>query len=169
MKAIITLLFTTSLVQASPAPACNTEQHRAFDFWLGNWQVFKADGSLAGSNRISLGQNGCVLTEQYRTPGGFNGQSLNMFDSSRGLWHQTWVDNSGSLLLLEGNIVDNDMLLSGAMTTAEGEVQQQRIRWTPNQDGSVRQHWQAQTADGNWVTLFDGLYKKIPDNNKEGN
>ncbi|MBU1310224.1 MAG: hypothetical protein KKE30_11925 [Gammaproteobacteria bacterium] len=166
---MITLLFTTSLVQASQTPACNTEQHRAFDFWLGNWQVFKADGSLAGSNRISLAQNGCVLTEQYRTPGGFNGQSLNMFDSNRGLWHQTWVDNSGSLLLLEGNIVDNDMLLSGAITTAEGEVQQQRIRWTPNQDGSIRQHWQAQMADGNWVTLFDGLYKKVADHNKEGN
>ncbi|MBU2112138.1 MAG: hypothetical protein KKE94_00030 [Gammaproteobacteria bacterium] len=166
MKAIITLLIATSFAQASQAAVCHTEQHRAFDFWLGNWQVFKADGSLAGSNRISLAQNGCVLTEQYSTPSGFNGQSLNMFDSSRGLWHQTWVDNSGSLLLLQGNIVGSDMLLSGSFTTAEGDVQQQRIRWTPNQDGSVRQHWQTQTAEGNWITLFDGLYKKLPDNNK---
>ena len=31
----------------------------------------------------------------------------------------------------------------------------------PNEDGSVRQHWQSSTDDGaNWTDVFDGLYVK---------
>jgi hypothetical protein len=34
-----------------------------------------------------------------------------------------------------------------------------RITWSPNPDGSVRQHWE-QSSDGGttWATIFDGLY-----------
>ncbi len=32
--------------------ACCTENHRAFDFWVGTWQVTNPDGSLAGTNTI---------------------------------------------------------------------------------------------------------------------
>ena len=32
--------------------ACCTENHRAFDFWVGTWQVTNPDGSPAGTNTI---------------------------------------------------------------------------------------------------------------------
>ena len=41
--------------------------------------------------------------------------------------------------------------------------QRERITWTPNADGSVRQHWETSTDDGKtWKTSFDGLYRHPP-------
>ncbi|MBT8210835.1 MAG: hypothetical protein KJP14_09935, partial [Eudoraea sp.] len=37
--------------EANACPCC-TEQHKAFDFWIGNWEVFLKDGTVAGYNRI---------------------------------------------------------------------------------------------------------------------
>lgn len=142
------------------AQSCNSEEHRQFDFWLGEWEVRTPDGKLAGQNRISSTQNGCVLHEQYSTPGKFEGQSLNSFDTGRQLWHQTWVDNTGTLLLLEGKFTGTQMVLQGEISSRDGSITHHRIQWTPNKDGSVRQHWQSRTGNGEWSDLFDGLYTK---------
>jgi hypothetical protein len=54
-----------------------------------------------------------VLHERYATPGGYSGESLNIYDASRKLWHQTWVDSTGTLLLLDGGVRDGRMMLEG--------------------------------------------------------
>lgn len=152
----------TPLVDEVPvnAPACDSPAHRQFDFWLGTWRVFKPDGTLAGTNRIERAQDGCVVHERYSTPGGYDGQSLNIYDASRQVWHQTWVDNSGTLLLLEGGLVDGKMVLEGETTGQDGAVTKHRITWTPNPDGSVRQFWESTNRLGEWAVAFDGLYRK---------
>jgi hypothetical protein len=51
------------------------------------------------------------------------------------------------------------MILSGTLAAADGSGKvQHRISWTPNDDGSVRQHWESSTDGEEWTTLFDGLY-----------
>lgn len=162
LSVVIALLFA-QLVFATP---CNTALHNNFDFWLGDWQVFKPDGSLAGHNRISKDYNNCVLRERYTALGGYSGESINIYDSSRDVWHQTWVDSGGTLLLLEGKLINGDMVLSGDAVSVDGQLQRHRIRWTPNKDGSVRQLWQSKGASSDWATIFDGLYKKTNDINK---
>lgn len=143
----------------TPQP-CDTPEHHAFDFWLGHWEVHKPDGTLAGHNRIER-EYGCVLHEQYDTPKGFSGGSLNIYDASRKVWHQTWVDNTGTLLALEGGMRDGSMVLEGQSFGGDGKATRQRITWTPNPDGSVRQHWESADAEGNWTTAFDGKYTRI--------
>jgi len=143
----------------SAAATCDSAAHRAFDFWLGDWVVYKTDGTVAGHNQIRSAHQGCVITEQYTTPAGFSGQSLNLYDASRDVWHQTWTDSSGTLLILEGKAVDNGMLLSGKTQNQQGTILQHRIHWTANSDGSVRQHWQTKASEGEWTTAFDGLYQ----------
>lgn len=142
-------------VQAS----CTDDAYRQFDFWLGDWQVYKPDGTPAGENRISREIGGCVLHERYRTTSGYEGESFNIYDASRGRWHQTWVDNGGLLLVLEGGLHGRDMVLEGDGHDAAGKPARQRITWTPNADGSVRQLWQSRTATGDWQTVFDGHYR----------
>ena len=35
--------------------------------------------------------------------------------------------------------------------------------WTPNPDGTVRQHWEISSDAGkSWTTAFDGLYRRAP-------
>jgi len=146
-----------SAVSAGP---CDTPAHRAFDFWLGEWQVRTRDGKLAGTNRIEREYGGCVLHERYTTERGHSGESLNIYDASRKAWHQTWVDNSGTLLLLEGGIRDGRMVLEGRTPGADGQTVKHRITWTPNPDGSVRQFWESTDPKGQWSTTFDGLYTR---------
>lgn len=143
------------------APRCADAAYRQFDFWVGTWDVFKPDGSLAGRNRIEKRYDGCSLHEQYGTPAGYRGESLNTYDAGRKLWHQTWVDNGGTLLLLEGSLRAGSMQMEGTTTAADGKVTRHRITWTPNPDGSVRQHWQSTDAGGKWSTVFDGRYVRV--------
>jgi hypothetical protein len=120
--------FVLAACVAAPALAapCDAPEHRAFDFWLGEWNV--------------------------RTPDGY--------DASRKAWHQTWVDTDGTLLLLEGGARDGRMILEGQTVNAEGPPTKHRITWSPNADGSVRQHWEPTDAKGQWTTAFDGTYTR---------
>jgi hypothetical protein len=140
--------------------ACEAKEHRQFDFWLGSWKVHTPDGNLAGTNEIESEYGGCVLHERYTTPRGFGGESLNAYDPARRVWHQTWVDSSGTLLLIEGGLRGKSMVLEGQTVGADGQVTRHRITWTPNDDGSVRQHWESTDAEGEWTTAFDGRYTR---------
>ena len=146
-------------ISANAAP-CDAPAFREFDFWIGDWQVKKPDGTIAGVNRIEREYDGCVLRERYKTERGYAGESLNVYDASRKLWHQTWVDNAGTVLTLEGRFSGGKMTLEGQTINADGSVAKQRITWTPNSDGTVRQLWESSGANGQWTTAFDGLYTR---------
>jgi hypothetical protein len=154
---VFTALSSTSAMAASP---CEASAHRAFDFWLGEWQVHTPDGKLAGVNRISSEYNGCVLHERYDTNRGYSGESLNSYDAGRRVWHQTWVDTAGTLLVLEGGLRNGSMVLEGQTTAIDAQVTKHRITWTPNANGSVRQLWESTDAKGQWSVAFDGMYTR---------
>ncbi len=160
-KYVVFLAFTalsgTNTMAASP---CEASEHRAFDFWLGEWQVRTPDGKLAGVNRITSEYNGCVLHERYDTGRGYSGESLNAYDVGRKIWHQTWVDTSGTLLLLEGGMRNGSMVLEGQTTGVDAKANRHRITWTPHSNGSVRQLWESTDVKGQWAVAFDGLYTR---------
>jgi hypothetical protein len=159
MRTIVTLGLVLLGGPALAGP-CEAPEYRQFDFWAGDWQVTRPDGTVAGTNLITREYGGCVLHEHYATPKGYSGESLNTYDAGRKVWHQTWVDSSGTLLLLEGGLRGRDMVLEGSTTDDKGAVTRHRITWTPNADGTVRQHWESTDAKGRWTTMFDGLYRR---------
>ncbi len=164
MSASVLLLFqgtsTTQAQTAASAKPCTTSLYRQFDFWLGTWNVTQA-GKVAGQNKIESILNGCALMESWNGTGGVAGHSLNTYDSTRGVWHQTWVDSTGSLLTLEGKLKDGAMVLEGVALDDKGAKALQRITWTALSADEVRQHWQSSIDGGkNWKTEFDGLYKR---------
>jgi hypothetical protein len=146
-----------SAVTAGP---CDAAEFRQFDFWLGDWDVRTPDGQLAGRNRIEREQGGCVLHERYSTERGYAGESFNIYDATRRVWHQTWVDNTGLLLLLDGGLRDGSMVLEGPGVDGESRAVRHRITWTPQADGRVRQLWETTDAAGRWATAFDGMYAR---------
>jgi hypothetical protein len=153
-------LLGIAAVQAADQNPCGAPEHRQFDFWLGEWNVHTPDGKLAGVNSIENEYGGCVLHERYSTPRGYRGESLNIYDAGRKVWHQSWVDTDGVLLLLEGGMRGKSMVLEGQSVDAKGAVTKHRISWTPNADGTVRQHWESSDGKGGWTTAFDGTYKR---------
>lgn len=160
--ALALLLISSASAQTTPPPACEAPEYRQFDFWLGNWNVTSPDGKKqAGHNRVEAILGGCVLQENWIGAQGSRGHSFNIYDATRKLWHQTWVDNSGLLLELEGGIQDGAMVLRGPGIAASGEAVINRVVWTPAADGSVRQVWDVSKDDGlHWQTIFDGLYRR---------
>ncbi len=151
---------TTSSPAQDQSPPCMSAAHRAFDFWVGEWNVHGANGKLAGTNSIKREIGGCVLHERYDTGRGYSGESFTVYDPPRKVWHQTWVDTSGLLLLLEGGISDGKMVLQGQTVETHGKVTRHRITWTPNADGSVRQLWESTVPSGEWTVAFDGKYTR---------
>jgi len=142
---------------------CCTENHEAFDFWVGEWQVINSDGSLAGTNTIIKVEDNCVLQESWKSANGNStGTSTNFYNTSTGQWEQLWVDNYGFHLKLKGNRANNQMILSSdEFTGANGKKSVHRITWTLNGDGTVRQLWETLQKNKVISTAFDGLYKKI--------
>ena len=145
--------------QQPPNP-CAAPESAQFDFWIGDWDVFKPDGKPAGTNRIER-LYGCGLHENWNGGNGkVLGQSFNRWDPDRGVWHQTWVDSQGGILLLEGAFRDGAMTLSDAPVPGrKAGAPVNEIRWTKEADGSVRQLWRV-SADGGkaWTVAFDGRY-----------
>jgi hypothetical protein len=161
--AALVLLAIPSVRAQAPAaqPACSSAEHRQFDFWIGDWEVKRADGKPAGRNVITREHGGCVIHEQYTGVTGYTGASLNMYDPGRKRWHQTWVDNAGLLLELNGEFTNGAMVLRGETLDAQGKATLGRITWTPRADGTVRQVWEQSTDGGaTWVVAFDGIYSK---------
>ena len=150
----VALLATTAAVAAP----CEAPEHRQFDFWIGSWTVKTPDGKEVASSRIDREYGGCVIHERYEATSGYKGESLNIFDTRRKVWHQTWVDNGGALAQLEGALIDGKMVLEGQGASPAGEPRTNRITWSANSDGTVRQHWEVKGSDGVWKTAFDGRY-----------
>ena len=146
---------------AARSTPCTAPEHRQFDFWLGTWDVFGPAGKQVGTNRIERIADGCALLEQWSGRGDVTGKSLNIYDATDGRWHQTWVDNGGTLLMLAGGLVGSSMVMSmtGPSPTDPKATLLQRITWTPAPDASVRQLWESSSDGGRtWAVVFEGRY-----------
>lgn len=144
-----------------PPRECTAPEHRQFDFWIGDWDVSTPDGAVAGRNRIEPILGGCALKESWTGVKGGSGTSYNAWDRQRSRWHQTWLDNRGLVLRLEGGYADGRMVLGGETLDSAGRVVLNRITWQETGPGAVRQLWQT-SADGGktWGVVFDGRYRK---------
>lgn len=155
----LALLLVPAVAQPAMPPPLPPEA-RQFDFWIGEWQVTTPDGRPAGTNRIESVAGHAALLENWTGAKGFSGKSLNAYNPARKRWQQFWVGSDGGVLELAGGLVDGCMVLTGAHDV-RGSHRLERITWTPNADGSVRQHWEQSTDGGKtWTTAFDGLYRK---------
>lgn len=159
--ALLIVLAAPSITMAQQPAACTASQHRQFDFWIGDWEVTNARGQRAGSNRIERILDGCALYESWTSAGPSRGHSLNAWDPGDNKWHQAWMDNSGTVLRLAGGIVNGEMVMEGERRLQDGTRTTERITWTPNADGTIRQHWQSSRDTGmRWTTVFDGTYRR---------
>jgi hypothetical protein len=138
---------------------CGAPEYRQFDFWIGEWNVMTPNGGVGGMSSIEREYNGCLIVENWAGPTGVPaGTSQNFYSKADGKWHQNWIDAqaSGPLWLVGGLDEKGAMVMMDADAAANPL---NRITWTPNPDGSVRQHWETSTDGGaTWSTSFDGLY-----------
>lgn len=157
---LVTMVPGAANAQTQSPPTCTGSEHRQFDFWIGVWDVYNPQGQQVGVNRIDSVLSGCVLEERWeslRSPN--RGTSYNIYERRTGRWHQSWVDNGGTLLLLDGGLENGRMVLSGTTVGRDGGETLNRITWTPVSPDTVRQLWEQSSDDGaTWSVAFDGMY-----------
>jgi hypothetical protein len=142
--------------------SCDTSSaHRAFDFWVGDWEVRDAQGKLQGYNAVTAVQDGCALQEHWHSVRGGTGQSINYYHPGHGHWRQLWTDAGASIIDIRGGPEGEAMVLSGTIYYLDSQEERLfRGRWTPLADGRVRQFFEEQDESGAWQPWFEGFYSR---------
>ncbi len=148
----------TNEAQTSP---CQADIYRAFDFWVGEWEVFGPDEQKAGESKITAEENGCLILEQWTSAQGGTGQSYNFYDPGTEKWRQIWI-SGGSVIDYAGGLDDEGaMVLEGQIAYRNGAAAPFKGTWTLLDDGSVKQHFQQYNAETKeWADWFVGIYRK---------
>jgi hypothetical protein len=139
---------------------CADPAYRQFDFWIGDWDVFDVERPtvVAAHARVELILNGCVLHEVYEDIDAHKGESFSIYDITRNTWHQSWVNDHGYLLTIEGRLQSGAMILQGVDHLPNGTPRQVRGEWR-SEDHGVREV-AARSIDGGatWSSWFDILF-----------
>ena len=156
------LIIAFASTAAPPRYNCNeVTEHRQFDFWLGDWEVVDRNGILAGRNTISRNEHGCLFVEHWRGTSGPEGQSINFFDPETGQWRQIWISGTNRIDIA-GGWNDGTMTMVGSIYySSNGAKVPFRGRWTPMEDGRVRQFFEQQNRAGEWRPWFEGFYQRV--------
>ena len=156
------VLTPPTLAIAGEQGPCSSAAYHAFDFWLGDWQVHTPNGQLAGTNRITVDEGGCLLIEHWRGSRGATGQSYNFYDPGNDQWHQLWVSRDAIIRYAGGLTESGSMRLEGEITyQADGRRARFSGEWIPEDAGTVLQvlkEWDAET--GQWQDWFTGRYSR---------
>ncbi|MGE3189320.1 MAG: hypothetical protein AB7H88_15370 [Vicinamibacterales bacterium] len=152
--------------QPPKAPDCSADVYRQFDFWVGDWDVVPngrtpAPGQKPATNIITKDYGGCVVMEHWTAPGQ-TGSSFNIYDRTRGQWHQTWVDSGGGLHEYWGNLEGDKMVFYGSTPVPPNPELRMRVRLTLFHEGPdrVRQLSERLNADGTWSVNYDLIYTR---------
>lgn len=161
------LLLALALQTSPPAPPkpppvdCNDADHRAFDFWIGDWDVSPTGSATVIAHSKIEKIVGCAISETYDQhlgpkgkPANYHGRSISSYVPADKGWRQFYVDSGGTASTLTGGIVEGAMVL----TTKAGPVTN-RMTLKASADGSVRQHGES-TMDGKtWSPSYDFTYR----------
>ncbi|MEM8770499.1 MAG: hypothetical protein AAGD92_02510 [Pseudomonadota bacterium] len=148
--------------QQTPQPSpCQGDQYRAFDFWLGEWDVFTPNGQKAGVNKITSEEQGCLILERWTSAAGGTGQSYNYYDPGMKKWRQIWVNRDITIDYSGGLNDAGKMTLEGEIAYRNGTTAPFKGVWTLQNDGTIRQHFEQYNAQSDeWQAWFTGIYKK---------
>ncbi len=141
-------------------PCENIAATSRFDFWVGEWEVRRPDGTLAGRSTVAKEQGGCAVRERWRGAGGSSGTSLSFYLPSREQWRQVWVGSNGTTFDITGGWRDGRMRMEGTIEYVhQDRVVAFRGTWSVADDGRVRQRMEEfDLASQGWRLWFDGIY-----------
>ena len=154
--------WTLAAGMSQPPPACASTPHRAFDFWVGEWDVSGPDGKPAGTSRVERILDGCVIMEHWSTIGApYSGKSFNTFNPADGQWTQHWVDSTGASIVLSGTFEGTTLVYRRDLVRRDGKPAKARMTFFNLPDGRVRQLVE-QSIDGGatWNTQVDYMYTR---------
>ncbi len=168
LYAILILLGIQTLgAQSTP---CQDSNFRKFDFWIGEWTVYRKDGQKAGDSKITLILDSCVILEEWTSANPqkglvYKGKSFNVFNDVTKQWQQTWVDNTGNTTeFLRGEPIEQGIrFYADQVAGPQGKWFKRRLSFTQLPSGNVRQIGERSDDQGvQWQTEYDLEYRRKP-------
>jgi len=152
-------------VQHNAAP-CEDTEFRAFDFWLGDWDVVSAaTGVHQGSSHVAREMGGCVIWENWTSAGGpYFGKSYNTWNVNLKRWEQYWVDNAAGVIFFHGGIKDGAMdYWTDDVPQTTGGTLLRHLQFFNLGPDKVRQFSQGSNDGGKtWHVEYDLIYARSP-------
>jgi hypothetical protein len=160
------LIAQASVAAAVPPPQpppCAGADFGAFDFWVGEWDVYpNGKDTLVAHSRIEKLYGGCAIRENWMPLKGAGGGSLSDFEPATGHWYQTWIGAAPGRVEFDGGPEDGKMVLTGFWKGSgpKGEDGLTRMTYSKEAAGAVRQFGQFSADQGKtWQTTFDFIYR----------
>jgi hypothetical protein len=135
------------------------QEHKQFDFWIGEWNVQNSQGQPVGTSSIQRIENGCIIQENWIGGQGGTGKSLNFYDSSLHKWRQTWADSSGGVSEFAGEYKNSAIRFEGESHAPNGTRTFRRLTFFNLGPDRVRQFSEASNDEGKtWTVDYDFTY-----------
>ena len=149
---------------APPPPACDSAEHRQFDFWVGRWDVYRPDtGKLVAHSLVEKLYAGCAIRENWMPLQGTGGGSLNTYRPEKSVWRQVWTDSLNNLNEYAGSFANGVMTLTGLSHPARGAPAPVRMTYEAKPDGSVVQTGYRSADRGqSWQLSYQFVYRRSP-------
>lgn len=152
-------ILPTQIIAQANQPACQSEQYRAFDYWVGEWNVLDTAGTKIAESSIESVAAGCAVRETWRPNSGPEGVSISWYEPRDSLWHQQWVGGSGWIAWFDGGLEDGAMTLTTKSNSSNPAAPRSKMVYTQPRAGVVRQTLYTSTDDGaSWAVNFVGDY-----------
>ena len=149
-------------VNTNARPCAADPAFRAFDFWIGEWDVQPTGPTRAplGSGATSVIEpqlDGCVIQENWLPPGPGKGKSFNTYNTVTKQWEQYYVDARGTITHYKGTFHDDGNLYYEAEQF--GSTNGLRMTFFNESANQVRQLGHISTDGGaTWTVSFDLTY-----------
>jgi hypothetical protein len=148
----------SSQADARPtARQCSDLAFRQFDFFVGDWDVYDAaePTAIVARNTVTVVLDGCALLEVHKQTDGLHGESFSAYDAGRHVWHQSWFTNRGSVLLLDGELRGDRMVLTGTDRAADGTSSLLRGTWSREGEGVRQVAERSRDGGKTWAPAWD--------------
>jgi hypothetical protein len=146
---------------AAPARPCAAPQHRQFDFWVGEWDVVLPTG------KAGRAQPDHAPARRLRAARGVDRRERHARhepERVRPRLEALAADvgrRLGNGARSRGPVPGRPHGPRGGPAGESGRIAKQRITWTPQSAGGLRQQWESSIDGGKtWKTEFDGTYRK---------
>lgn len=166
---LLILLVNVGFHSSAQKSPCSDPIFRDFDFWIGKWEVYDKNGNKAGTSKISLILDSCVIFEEWTSSGipnklTYTGKSFNTYNTATKQWQQTWVDNTGNTTeFLRGKGSKGQIVFhADRVSNAEGKIFLRRLTFTKINDSKVRQFGERSDDEGmTWTSEYDLEYRRL--------
>lgn len=162
-KVLILAMLALPALAAAQGQPCSTPAFRAFDYWIGEWEVRDTAGTVIGHQSITRIGN-CGIAEHWQPRGGAGeGRSISWYSPADSSWNQLYLGAGGWRPVYRGTV------------NAEGEIEMwesadavpagraiTKMRYYKKPGGLQQVLWSSTDRGQTWTVGFVGNYTPRP-------